>query len=34
MNASYESESRPRRGWIWVWIALVVFFALEVVRLS
>jgi hypothetical protein len=35
MTGNYESKPRARRpGWIWVWAALVIYFALEVARLS
>jgi hypothetical protein len=35
MTSSKESRPERRRlGWIWVWCALVIYFALEVARLS
>ena len=32
-NRKCESERR-RLGWVWVWAVFVIFFALEVARLS
>ena len=35
MTGNYESKPQQRRlGWIWVWAALVIYFAFEVARLS
>ncbi len=35
MRSNYHSKPRQgRRGWIWVWGTFVVFFALEIARLS
>ncbi len=35
MTSLYESKPRQRRlGWVWVWAALVIYFAFEVARLS
>ena len=35
MTSNHESDSGRRSlGWVWVWAALVIFFALEVARLS
>jgi hypothetical protein len=35
MTRDYEAKPRQRRlGWVWVWAALVIFFAFEAARLS
>ena len=35
MTSNRKSRSERRRlGWVWVWAVFVVFFALEVARLS
>ena len=35
MTSNYESKPRQRLpGWIWVWGALVIYFAFEVARLA
>lgn len=34
MTSNHESTPRRRLGWLWVWAALVVYFAFEVMRLS
>ncbi len=35
MNGNGKSGIQRRRtGWIWVWAAFIIFFALEVARLS
>lgn len=35
MTSNHESgQERRRRGWLWVWAVLVVYLALEALRLS
>ena len=35
MTDNYDAKPQQRRlGWIWVWVAFVLFFAFEVARLS
>ena len=35
MTDNYETKPLQKRlGWIWVWAALVIYFAFEVARLS